>query len=133
MRQRLARAGGFTLLEVIIALAILGIGLGVILPGIGLSLRMRRDASDDSRLALAAEQVLGDLVQRTKPLEAAEEGEIGGCRWQLEPLETPAAGLGDARPHGAALTVVRLTLTAPGGPRWEMTTLLPSPRPEPNP
>jgi prepilin-type N-terminal cleavage/methylation domain-containing protein len=129
----LARAGGFTLLEVIIALAILGIGLGVILPGIGLSLRMRRDASDDSRLALAAEQVLGDLVQRTKPLESVEEGEIDGCRWQLEPLETSAARLGEARPHGAALTTVRLTLTAPGGPHWEMTTLLPGPKPESNP
>jgi hypothetical protein len=91
---------------------------------------MRRDASDESRLALAAEQVLGDLVHRTKPLEGTEEGEIDGCRWLLEPLETSAAGLGEARPHGAALTAVRLTLTAPGGPRWEMTTLLPSPKPE---
>ena len=132
--SRRSACGGFTLLEVVIALAILGIGLGVILPGIGLSLRLRQDATEGSRLALAAEQVLGDLVLRKEAPESAEEGEVGGCSWLIEPLDAaaPDPAASGAR-HGAELAQVRLTLTAPGGLRWELTTLLPRAKPARNP
>jgi hypothetical protein len=114
----------------VIALAILGIGLGVILPGIGLSLRLRQDASEGSRLAVAAEQVLGDLVLRKEAPQRAEEGEVDGCAWVIEPLDAAADGTGgDAARHGAELTAVRVTLSLAGGPRWEFTTLLPRPKP----
>jgi prepilin-type N-terminal cleavage/methylation domain-containing protein len=130
--------GGFTLLEVVIALAILGIGLGVILPGIGLSLRMRRDAADSVRLGIAAEQVLGELSQRTKAPAENEEGEAGGCRWLLEPLDVEiGGGIGAGNVveagRGAELVAVRLTVSVPDGPRWELTTLLPRGKPETNP
>ena len=124
-------AAGFTLLEVVIALAILGIGLGVVLPGIGLSLRLRQNAAVEARMGLAAEQVLGDLSQRTKPLEGAEEGEIDGIAWVIEHVATrEAGGSVTGAAHGAELDTVRLSLTVPGGPRWEFTTLLPRAKPE---
>lgn len=134
----IAACRGFTLLEVVIALAILGIGLGVILPGIGLSLRMRRDAADSVRLAIAAEQVLGELSQRTKAPAENEEGESGGCRWLIEPLDIEVGGgigagnIVETR-RGAELVAVRLTVSVPDGSRWEMTTLLPRGKPETNP
>lgn len=125
--NRRARAcGGFTLLEVIISLAILGIGLGVIFQGLGLGLRLRGEAAQNSRLAVAAERVLGTLPARREAPKEAEEGEVDGCRWRLEPLERrpePPGGLPERR--GGELVEVRLTLTPPSGASWEITTLLP--------
>ena len=125
------RAAGFSLLEVLVALAILGIGLGVVFQGISQGLRLRGESADNIRLALVAERALGELAGREAAPETPEEGEDSGCRWRLEPVEDPAAppsGGGAAavhEPRGAALVVVRLTVTAPSGRSWEATTLLP--------
>jgi prepilin-type N-terminal cleavage/methylation domain-containing protein len=124
-------AGGFTLLEVIIALAILGIGLGVIFQGLGFSLRLRGEATQSVRLAVAAERVLGGLPARRAAPKEAEEGELDGVSWRLEPLARRAEPLGGPpRPLGAELVEVRLTLSVPSGRTLEMTTLLPAGKPE---
>jgi prepilin-type N-terminal cleavage/methylation domain-containing protein len=124
--RRAGRAGGFTLLEVVIALAILGIGIGVVLPGIGFSLRLRQEAAESSRLAIVAEQALGELVLRKTAPKGVEEGEVDGYRWQLEPVDAAVAhGSAAGARRGAALVEVRLSVSAPSGPRWELTTLLP--------
>jgi general secretion pathway protein I len=128
--RRLA-CGGFTLLEILVALAILGISLGVIFQGIGQGLRLRGEAAENVRLALVAESLLGQLPERAAAPEAPEEGEDAGILWRLESVETPAArgaapGAGaatDAR--GTPPVAVRLTVTAPSGRSWEMSTLLP--------
>ena len=124
------RAAGFSLLEVIVALAILGIGLGVVFQGIGQGLRLRAEGAENLRLAVVAESVLGGLPERDAAPETPEEGEESGCRWRLETLETHGAPRTPAEPvapadQAAALAVVRLTLTAPSGRTWEMTSLLP--------
>ncbi|HEY5998182.1 MAG TPA: type II secretion system protein [bacterium] len=128
------RAAGFTLLEVLVALAILGIGLGVIFPGIAMTLRLRREAADSARLSIVAEQVLGDLATRKKAPESPEEGDVGGCHWLLEPVGAPAPAAGAAgEPHGAELVQARLTVSTQGGPSWELLTLLPRGKPEAKP
>jgi len=124
-------AAGFTLLEVLVALAILGIGLGVVFQGISQGLRLRGESADNVKLSLVAERILGELVEREAAPAEAEEGEDDGCRWRLEPVaravapggagETPSAT--DRR--GAPLVEVRLTVKAPSGRGWEATTLLP--------
>jgi prepilin-type N-terminal cleavage/methylation domain-containing protein len=117
-------ADGFSLLEVIVALAILGIGLGVIMQGIGQGLRLRGEAAENLRLSIVAEQQLGALAARAAAPAAAEEGEEGGCTWRVEPLASEAPPRApDA--HGAELVTVRLTVGVPSGRRWEFTTLLP--------
>ncbi len=78
-------AAGFTLLEVLVALAILGIGLGVVFQGIGQGLRLRGESADNVRLSLATERLLGELVERESAPTELEEGEESGCRWRLEP------------------------------------------------
>ena len=125
------RAAGFSLLEVLVALAILGIGLGVVFQGIGQGLRLRGESADNVRLALAAERVLGDLAEREAAPDGPEAGEDSGCSWRLEPLED-ALGPGrviDASAtqsrRGALIVGVHITVQAPSGRRWEMTTLLP--------
>ena len=121
-------AAGFTLLEVLVALAILGIGLGVVFQGISQGLRLRGESADSVRLSLVTERLLGDLIEREAAPTEPEEGEESGCRWRLEPLERAVAPGGvietAAAPghRGAPLVEVRLTVTAPSGRGWETTT-----------
>lgn len=125
------RAAGFTLLEVLVAFAILGIGLGVVFHGIGQGLRLRGESADNIAISLVAERLLGELVEREAAPEAAEEGEDAGCRWRLEAVARPLApgGVIGARAapgdRGAELVEVRLTVRAASGRSWEATTLLP--------
>ena len=124
-------AAGFTLLEVLVALAILGVGLGVVFQGISQGLRLRGESADNVKLSLVTERILGSLVERQAAPTEPEEGEESGCRWRLEPLEHAAVPGGvvenvETSAHrGAQLVDVRLTVTTASGRGWETTTLLP--------
>lgn len=114
-----------------VALAILGIGLGVIFQGLSQGLRLRGAAAENVRFVLAAESILGGLSGRTGAPAAPEEGEEAGCRWRLESVERPVAlgavvGTGTGQGQGGAeLVEILLTITAPSGQTWELSTLLP--------
>ena len=125
-------AAGFTLLEVLVAFAILGIGLGVVFSGISQGLRLRGQSSENVAVALVAERLLGEIVEREAAPAAPEEGEESGCRWRLESIEHAAAPGGvhgsSAAPgsRGVPLVEVKITVRAPSGRAWEATTLLPA-------
>jgi len=122
--------GGFSLLEVIVALAILGIGLGVVFEGIAQGLRVRGAAAESVRIALVAERILGELPEREAAPTTVEEGEESGCRWRLELVDgkggaVAATGAAAEPAPPDSLVEVRLTVTGPSGRSWELSTLLP--------
>ena len=119
-----ASAAGFSLLEVIVALAILGIGLGVILQGIGQGLRLRGEASEQTRLSAVAERLLGSLPAREAAPEEPEEGEDNGCRWRVEGVDRGDLARREET-RGAELIEVRITVACAADRPWELTTLLP--------
>lgn len=89
-----ARARGFTLLEVMMAFALLTVGLGLLVAILGGGLMQVRLAGDASEATLHAQTLL-EQVGVLGPIEAGESaGELdeGRYRWQLriDEIEDPA-------------------------------------------
>ncbi len=63
---------GFTLLEVILALAILGLALATLGQATGRSHGNARRAADESELAFVAESVLDEILTGLRPLQAID-------------------------------------------------------------
>lgn len=77
---------GFTLLEVLVALAILGLAVVTVIQLFGQGLRLLKVAGDYQRAVLLADQKAreGEAVR-----EAIETGEEGGFRWERRATVTP--------------------------------------------
>ena len=105
--------GGFTLLEVLVALAVLATGMAAAYETLGVGLRAAAAAERRRAAAAAAENMLAELG-RTRPLQdGASEGELGdGQRWRLVISPFDAAQPGDAPPVVAA-HLVQLQVGSP--------------------
>jgi prepilin-type N-terminal cleavage/methylation domain-containing protein len=123
-RHRLGDRAGLTLLEVLLAMALLGIGLAVIMQGLALGLKVRRDSGETQAMCQVAGSRLNELLGEGS-FSAAAEGTEGPYVWRLE--ELPSAG-------GAAaerLAHLRINVEAPSGRAWELHTIFPRGNDEP--
>lgn len=118
LRGKSAPSGaGLTLIEVLIALFIFGTGMAVVMQGLALGLKVRRDSAVTRQLSIVAANRLARLVaDGGAPLR--EEGEEGPFHWRLESLPLGDEGSGE-------LHEVKITVEAPSGRQWEITTLFP--------
>ncbi|HEV2608153.1 MAG TPA: prepilin-type N-terminal cleavage/methylation domain-containing protein [Xanthomonadaceae bacterium] len=86
---------GYTLLEVLVAFALLAIGLGLLLAILSGGVHAVANASDSTRATLYAEGVLDTLGadQRLQPGRSAGVYENGRYRWTLDitPFKPPVA------------------------------------------
>ena len=71
MKRRARRSGGFTLLEVAVALSILGAGVITCLQLFGGSLRLQERAAHESRAVLHARAVMDALLVHCRPCAGA--------------------------------------------------------------
>jgi prepilin-type N-terminal cleavage/methylation domain-containing protein len=122
-----ASAAGFSLLEVIVALAILGIGLGWILKGISAGLEARDRAAKQGRQSAIAERLLHQSLPMGTAKKEPEEGEEGDCSWRIESEEKPQASSLTAQLPWTEPVKVKITITCGTERPWELMTLLPAP------
>ncbi|WP_119681125.1 type II secretion system protein [Indioceanicola profundi] len=115
-RHHPARRPGFILLESLVALAILGISLGVLLPRVSLASRVSAQAPRTEAAVLAAEAALA-TVERQFPPEAFDravttlDGETADGRpWRLEIC------CARPRPRGVPARLVDLTVQVAESP-----------------
>jgi len=121
-------SSGLTLIEVLLALFILGTGLAVIMQGLAVGLKVRRESTESQHLSLIALNRLNLLMSEGKVPPDMEEGSEGDYRWRIE-VSPPE---GDAeRGAGAVPAHVRILVEAPSGRTWELSTLMPQDDDEP--
>lgn len=115
-----SRGRGFTLLEVIIAMALLALALTLLLGTLSGSARAVRQSADAGRAALHAQSLLDQTGVGEGLVPGVREGEFEGGRyhWQLriepyvDPLRPPAATV-----DPGAARLLRLQLTVEWGER----------------
>lgn len=96
MTARSPRDGGFTLIEVLVALAILSMAVVASIQGFAQGLRLLKLAGDHQNAMLLADQKMREVVE---PKEGREQGTEGLLSWERTTrlLETP-----DLTPAGGA-------------------------------
>lgn len=84
--MRRARQHGFTLIEVVVASALLALALTLLLGSLSGAVRQVRQADDASRVALHAQSLLAQVGVGQPLVAGVEEGEWeqGRYRWRLE-------------------------------------------------
>ena len=121
-------AAGFTLIEALVALAIIAIVLGTI--GSVIATTVKGTRSIDQRLALAgtAETLLADLPARAVLKPGRQSGELSGSRWRVDVAPMSVAGGNPATDRFVPLTV-NLRLQRADGSAIQVTTVKLVPRP----
>jgi prepilin-type N-terminal cleavage/methylation domain-containing protein len=105
------RTRGFTLLEVLVALTILGLGFSAVFAGISGSVRsVDRVRSIDQRVELARQKLAElDLLRKIRPSDSASGQLADGTRWTLE--SSPFIASIKDGPQSNAASIVRIVLT----------------------
>ena len=118
---------GFTLIEALVALAIIAVVLGTI--GSVIATTVKGTRAIDQRLALAgtAETLLADLPARSLLKPGRRSGELAGSRWRVDvaPMNVPG---GDPASDRFVPLAVNLRLQRADGSAIQVTTVKLVPR-----
>lgn len=118
------RQQGFTLLEVIVAFALLALALSLLLGALSGASRQVRESADGSRATLHAQSLLAQLGAGEVLQPGRQEGSFEGdrYRWQLEvaPFADPLAARAQVDPGAPQLLDVRLVMRWGDEPRQTM-------------
>ncbi len=101
---------GFTLLEVMVAVAILGIGLTAIAGGVGMSVRATSLAAGYERARQVADSQLSLFLAERPERESTQDGDVDGVHWELTAEPDPEQ---ESRLH----IVITASFYASGGER----------------
>ena len=122
-------AAGFTLIEVLVALAIVAAVLGSIGGVIATTVKGTRGIDQRLELSGTAESLLAALPARTLLKPGRQSGELAGHRWRIDVSPMNVAVASDAPQTGRFVPLaVTLRLQSPGGPAMQVTTVRLVPR-----
>lgn len=116
MKLHRGAGGGFTLLEVLVALTIVGLGVVTLLQIFSLGLRLQSRSTASTQAVIYGARVMDELLARKKLLDGGESGTVGGAvRWksQVQALRDSSPALTLA--HRWDLKEVALELTVADG------------------
>jgi general secretion pathway protein I len=115
---------GFTLIEALVALAIVAAVLGSIGTVIATSVKGTRGIDQRIQLSGTAESLLAALPARTLLKPGRQSGELAGHRWRIDvaPMNVPVA-TDAAQTERFVPLAVTMRLQAPGGPAMQVTTV----------
>lgn len=128
------RQQGFTLLEVIVAFALLALALSLLLGSLSGASRQVRESADSSRATLHARSLLAQLGAGEALQPGRQQGSFEGdrYRWQLDvaPFADPLAARAQLDPSAPQLLDVRLAVRwgSERGQAMEWRTLRLAPR-----
>ncbi|MBR0987266.1 type IV pilus modification PilV family protein [Bradyrhizobium liaoningense] len=126
-RRSCSDTAGFTLIEALVALAIIAVVLGTI--GSVIATTAKGTRAIDQRLALAgtAETLLADLPARSLLKPGRRSGELAGSRWRVDvaPMNVPG---GDPASDRFVPLAVNLRLQRADGSAIQVTTVKLVPR-----
>lgn len=116
MPRRSSRQAGFSLVEVLCALAVAASAIAVLTSGVGGSLRGASTLDQHLGARLILQSILEDELAAAETAPAQRAGESGPYRWQLsiEPVAAPARMEGPFRMY-------RLTASVGWGRGGQMT------------
>ena len=115
--MRMRTQAGYTLIEIIVAFAILALGLTLLLGTLSGATRQVRQAGDAGRAALHAQSLLDEFGELPQP--GTREGDLdeGRYRWRLDvaPWNDPAPRSGPRRSDPNAGRLLRLQVQVAWG------------------
>jgi general secretion pathway protein I len=113
---------GFTLIEVLVALAIIAAVLGTIGRVIAVTVKGTRSVDQHLALAGTAETLLAELPARTLLKPGRQSGELAGSRWRIvvAPMNVPG---GDPAMDRFVPMAVNLRLQRADGSAFQLTTV----------
>jgi general secretion pathway protein I len=126
-RRSCSDAAGFTLIEALVALAIIAVVLGAI--GSVIATTAKGTRSIDQHLALSgtAERLLADLPARGSLKPGRQVGELAGSRWRVDVAPMNVAGGNPATDRFVPMAV-NLRLQRADGSAIQVTTVKLVPR-----
>jgi type II secretion system protein I len=112
---------GFTLLEVLVSLAILSVSLAALMGAFSLCLNRARQTEDEMTARVFAQALVAQANAVADPAPGARSGATGGYRWRL--ALTPYGQGGGIQTSGMALAAVDATVSWRGDGGMRSLTL----------
>jgi len=128
--ERDRAVAGFTLIEVVVALALVAVALTAIGSLIATTIRGTRSIDQHLSLAETARAIEAALPARDELKPGTSTGEMAGYRWRLDVLPFTASFVDPRLPSPWMPQTVVITVQAPGGPLLQINTVRLQRRPE---